>query len=144
MGERSRRGILGRFLRALRRRPTSKPPRAGVYRTRPPVEPEPVARTPRRPSPRRQALGHCLLAAGFVATGVLMALHPHRPEDRLWGLCCVFFFGLCLWVFVEQLALGRLVLLPSSRGRMCIALGLAGTGLAYAEALAFHGVCSRV
>ncbi len=143
MGERFRRSFgavpacLWWVARLGRRpRPLWEAPWAGAYRTRPVLPPQPPAPAPPAPhrptSVRRQALGHGLIAAAFVAAGVLIMRHPRAADDRLCGLATAIFFGLCLWVFVEQMIHGGQVIPRAAGVRVLAVLGLAGGGLVWA------------
>jgi hypothetical protein len=155
MRERLHRGFrsvpawLRRALLLLRRRPRSlwEPPWAGAYRTRPALEPEPEPRVARPPSPKTETPLLGLISAAFVAAGVFIARGGRQPDDRLCGLSTVIFFGLCLYVFVEQMIQGTPVRSRSGGRRMLAALGVAGVALVYlgiAEATAPLGYRSAV
>jgi hypothetical protein len=128
--------MLWRAARMLRRPPppAPEPPFVGAYRTRPagppapdpPVAPLPPPRELRAPrDPRLGVLGMALVSLAFVVAGVLMARHPHHPSDAFWGLLCALFFGLCAWVFVEQLAQPGVMLAKRAGRRVIGALILA-------------------
>ncbi len=113
------------------------PPFVGEYRTRPvvpPPPPEPAAPPkPRSPRPRHGTVGLLLVSLVFVVIGVVVALAPHRPSDRLWGQCSAGFFGLCAWVFAEQLLAERAEkqLSPGALRRTLVVLFLNGAGGVY-------------
>ena len=61
-----------------------------------------------------------------------MACHPRHSDDRLCGLSSVIFFGMCLWVFVEQIIQGAQAVSRAAGRRAIAVLGLAGGSLGYA------------
>jgi hypothetical protein len=118
-----------RAARRLRRPrpPAPEPPFTGHYRIRPPapLAPDPPV-PPLPPPPARPVwigpLGMALTSAAFVVAGLVIARSPRLPSDGFWGLLSASFFGLCAWVFVEQLASGSQVLAKRAGLRVMAAL----------------------
>ncbi len=106
------------------------PPFTGGYRTRPPgpllpdrliaprIAPEPLG--PSRPVWKQ--LGMVLLSLMFVLGGLLMIFAGRRPADVFHGVLSVTLFGLCTWIFAEQLVAGREMLGKGARIRTMVVL----------------------
>ncbi|MBK8252814.1 MAG: hypothetical protein IPK82_09115 [Polyangiaceae bacterium] len=128
------------FRRLLgRKTPPTSPfvkPFVGQYRTRPHEPPPPPPKE--APSLHRRADRSVpvflVLSLAFVAAGVWMGVAGRGEKDKLWAAATVAFFGLCSWVFGEQLVARDkwLAAHPGAIVRMALVLTASGSAGAYA------------
>lgn len=119
-----------RVARRLRRpRVEQEPPFTGDYRTRParPLQPDRVVPRPPAPPARTrpawvQWLVLMLFSLLLVIGGAWMMWAAPRPGDAFTGRLCVSLFGLCAWVFGEQLVGGQPMLMGRARSRTMLVL----------------------
>lgn len=75
-----------------------------------------------------------VLSLFFVVAGILFGLRGDSEKDKLMAVATVGFFGLCSWVFGEQVIAGHnwIVAKPLAIVRLALALTASGSGGAYA------------
>jgi hypothetical protein len=138
-----------RFLASPRPRPQPLfvPPWAGAYRTRPALPTEPPAP---RPDRGREHLAHAFLSLALAVMGGLAAWYPRHADARFWGLTGLSLFGLCTWVFVEEIVGAaperprpRTVAAAGVAGLAAVAIALTGGG-AGAGARALVGIAGAL
>lgn len=122
-------------LKRLRGRTKKEEEFVGGYRTRPPgplapdppIAPRVVPKPPGRPAWVGR-LGMLLTGLALTAAGVFMMVAGRTPADRFHGTLSTCFFGLCTWVFVEQLA-GRSEVLSRGAGFRSVAVMIGASAL---------------